>query len=407
MNFDIPEHVEELRTRVRRFMEERVLPAELAYFEQLENADNRWTWPPAMRELRAAAKGEGLWNFPLPESLRGLGLDLCEYAPIAGEIARSPIGTEVFNCYSGTILNARTLDRYASRAVREAYLEPLVAGEIRACISITESGIPASDPTELKLAALGEGDEYVLNGKKDWATGTMQPECEALLVLACTDPEAERHRRHSLIVVPRSAEGVTVGRNQSIFGYDHAPYGHPEVTFDNVRVPADNLLGQEGEGFVLMQGSLGVGRIQLAMGSVGAAERAIAELCQWAEERVVSGRPLADRDVVLQAIADSRIEVDQARQQIYKTAFMLEKYGSKAARGEVAQCKVLAPNMALKVLDRAIQFHGGAGVSFEKPLAEMFAYQRVVRIGEGADEVHRLTIARNELKRQREARLGN
>jgi acyl-CoA dehydrogenase len=404
MNFDIPPQVAELADRARLFMEDHVYPAETTYFEQLEKADNPWTWPPIMRELRERARAEGLWNFPLGKDLGGLDLTLMEYAPIAGIIARSPFGTEVFNCYSGTILNARTLNTYGSPAVKDRYLTRLVNGEIRACISITESGVPASDPTELKLQVRREGDEYILNGKKDWATGAMMPECETLLVLTCTDPDAPRHQRHSMILVPRDSAGLTVGRNQSIFGYNHAPYGHPELIFENVRVPAENLLGNEGEGFLLMQTGLGIGRIQLGMGSVGAAERALGELCKWSEERIISGSPLADRGVVLEAIANSRIEIDQATQQVYKTAYTLEKYGSKAARSEVAQCKVLAPNMALKVLDRAIQFHGGAGVSFEKPLAEMYAYQRTVRIGEGADEVHRLTIAKTELKRQRDYR---
>lgn len=402
MNFDIPDRISELGERARQFMHDCVYPAEKTYFEQLEFGDDPWTWPPVIRELRAKAKSEGLWNFPLPEELGGLGLSLLEYAPIAEIIARSPFGTEVFNCYSGTILNALTIHQYGSAAIRDNYLKRLAAGEIRACISITESGIPASDPTELKMEMRRDGDEFVLNGKKDWATGAMMPECEAILVLGCTDPDGPRHQRHSMILVPRDSKGLTVGRNQQIFGYKHAPYGHPEITFSNVRVPAENLLGAEGEGFLVMQSSLGLGRIQLGMGSVGAAERALRELCQWSEQRIIAGKALAERGVVLEAIANSRIEIDQARQQILKTAYMLEKYGSKAARSEIAQCKVLAPNMALKVLDRAIQFHGGAGLSFEKPLAEMYAYQRTVRIGEGADEVHRLTIAKTELKRQRE-----
>jgi acyl-CoA dehydrogenase len=404
MNFEIPEHIAELQGRTRAFMEAHVYPAEIEYYHQLEETDNPWTWPPVMRELRAKAKESGLWNFALSKDMGGMGLSLLEYAFISGIINRSPIGPEVFNCYSGTIINARTLHTYASPSVREKYLSRLVAGEIRACISITEAGIPASDPTELKMDVRREGDEWVLNGKKDWATGAMQEETDVFLVLGCTAPDAPRHQRHSFIVVPRNAPGMTIGRNQSIYGYNHAPYGHPEITFDNVRVPADHLLGNEGEGFVLMQNTLGVGRVNLTMGAIGAAERALQELCQWSEERIISGTPLAERGVVLEAIANSRIDIDQATAMAYRTAYLLDTYGPKGARSEIAQCKVLAPNMALRVLDRAIQFHGGAGVSFEKPLAEMYAYQRTVRIGEGADEVHRITVAKTELKRQRAER---
>jgi len=404
MNFDIPAHVAELRDRAEQFMEEHVYPAEQTYFHQLETAEDPWKWPPIMRELRAKAKAAGLWNFALSKEIGGLGLSLMEYAPISAIINRSPIGPEVFNCYSGTILNARTLAQFATPAVKEKYLTRLVAGEIRACISITEAGVPGSDPTELKFEARREGDEWVLNGIKDWATGAMQAETEVFLVLCCTAPDAARHARHSFIVVPRGTPGMTIGRNQSIFGYNHAPYGHPEIKFENVRVPAENLLGKEGEGFALMQSSLGIGRVNLTMGAIGAAERALQELCEWAENRIISGAPLADRGVVQEAIANSRIDIDQATALAYKTAFLLEKYGAKAARSEIAQCKVLAPNMALRVIDRAIQFHGGAGVSFEKPLAEMYAYQRTVRMGEGADEVHRITIAKAELKKQREYR---
>jgi len=244
----------------------------------------------------------------------------------------------------------------------------------------------------------------VLNGRKAWATGSMQKECEITLVLARTDPEAPRHARHSIIIVPRHAKGLTVEGYDTIFGYDHAPYGHARLRFENVRVPAENLLGREGEGFTLMQGGIGVGRVALGMGSLGAAERGLYEMCKWGDERVISGQKLAERQVFADAVARSRMEINQFRACIMRTAWLIQKHGMKAARSEVAQCKVLAPNMALAVLDRAIQFLGGVGVSHERPLAEMYAYQRTVRIGEGADEVHRDLIARLELAQQRQAR---
>ena len=239
--------------------------------------------------------------------------------------------------------------------------------------------------------------EYVLNGRKAWATGSMQQDCEITLVLARTTPDAPRHARHSIILVPRHAAGLTVEGYDTIFGYDHAPYGHARLRFENVRVPAGNLLGGEGEGFTMMQGGIGVGRIALAMGSIGAAERGLAEMCRWGDERVISGTKLAERQVFTDAVARSRMEIEQCRAYVMRTAWLIEKHGMKASRSEVAQCKVLAPAMALSVLDRAIQFLGGLGVSHDQPLAEMYAYQRTVRIGEGADEVHRDLIARLEL----------
>ncbi len=404
MNFEFPEKVTELRAVVSRFMEERVFPAEREYFEQLADPRHHWTWTPILRELRAEAKAAGFWNFPLEERLQGRGLSLSEYAPIAETISQTPFGTEVFNCYSGTILNAKLLDQFGGTEVKQQFLEPLVNGDIRACISITEPDVPSSDPTNLKLSALREGDEYVINGRKSWATGMMMRECKVILLLACTDPDAERHRRHSIIVVPNDAAGLTVGKNQSAFGYDHAPFGHPDLRFVNVRVPASNLLHQEGTGFQLMQTGLGFGRVQIGMGSVGAAERAIREMCKQADERIIGGKPLAERGVVADAIARSRIEIELTRLLVLKTAWLLDNYGTKAARSEIAQTKAWAPRMAQQVLDRAIQLHGGEGISNTKPLAEMWAYQRCCRIGEGADEVHLQSVARFEMARQRELR---
>jgi len=404
MQYEQPPHVNELIGRVRSFMEEQVYPAEAVHAAQERAAANRWTWQPVLRELRARAKAQGLWIFPLPKEIGGHGLSLYEYAPLAELMSTSPLGSESFNCYTGTIWYALLIHAHATPAIRERYLPRLLGGSIRAAISITEPDIPGSDPTELKLEARREGDEYVLNGHKAWATGSMQQECEITLVLARTNPDGPRHARHSIILVPRDAPGLSVEGYDSIFGYDHAPYGHARLHFQDVRVPVGNLLGREGEGFILMQGGMGIGRIALAMGSVGAAERALREMCRWGDERVISGQKLSERQTFTDAVARSRMEIEQCRAYVMRVAWMIERHGMKAVRSEVAQCKVLAPAMALGVLDRAIQFHGGIGVSGDRPLAEMYAYQRTVRIGEGADEVHRDLVARHELARQRERR---
>jgi len=404
MDHELPGHIRDLESRVKRFMAEHVYPAEAVHYREEHEAKNRWTWQPVLRELRARAKAEGLWIFPLPTAVGGHGLSLREYAPIAEAMSTSPIGTETFNCYTGTIWYSQLILQHATPAVRDHYLPRLLGGEVRGAITITEPDVPGSDPTELKLEARREGDEYVLNGRKSWATGSMQDECEITLVLACTDPQAPRHARHSIILVPRDSKGLTIEGFDTIFGYDHAPYGHARLRFDNVRVPAAHLLGKQGEGFMLMQGGIGIGRIALAMGSLGAAERALTEMCRWGDERILSGQRLSERQVFADAVARSRMEIDQFRAFVMQTAWRMEHFGMKAVRSEVAQAKALAPQMALAVLDRAIQFHGGAGVSHERPLAEMYAYQRTVRIGEGADEVHRDMIARLEMARQRELR---
>jgi acyl-CoA dehydrogenase len=402
--FETPASIKDLARRVGQFMEQEVYPAEAVYYAQEAASANRWTWQPILRELRAKAKSQGLWIFPMDREVGGMGLSLLDYAPLAEIMSTSPIGTEVFNCYTGMIWYIKLIHDHATAPVKERFLRRLVEGEIRAAINITEPDVPGSDPTDLKFDARREGGEYVLSGRKVWATGSMMKECEATLVLVRTTPDAPRHARHSIIVVPREAPGLTVEGFDTCFGYDHAPYGHARMRFDNVRVPVENLLGKEGEGFAMMQANMGIGRIAIAMGGVGAAERALREMCKWGDERIISGQKLSERGVFVDAVARSRMEIDQMRSHVLRTAWMIDTLGMKAARSEVAQCKVLAPNMALAVLDRAIQFHGGAGVAHDKPLAEMYAYQRVSRIGEGADEVHREFIARLELNRQRELR---
>ncbi len=389
------------------FMVSTVIPAEPTIHHQLSVAKNRWTYPQVMRELRAEAKARGLWLFPLPERLGGRGLSLTEYAPLAERMNWSNYGPDIFNCYSGTISNATILDQAANAGLKDQYLSRLLSGEARSCISITEREVPSSDPTDLKFAVTRDGDDYVLNGVKSWATGATMDECEFILLLGATAPQAARHARHSLILVPANAPGLSKGRIETVMGFDDAPYGHCDLIFSNVRVPVTNRLGNEGEGFALVQATLGVGRIQLGMGCVGAAERALQEMCGWVETRVIGGRPLVERGVVMDAIARSRIEIDQARAFLIHTANLVQTQGIKAARSEVSQAKVLAPEMAVRVIDRAMQFHGGAGFSYDTPLAEMWAHQRTVRIGEGADEVHRELVGKFELSRQRAFRAAS
>jgi acyl-CoA dehydrogenase len=399
--------IEQLVQATERFMLERVIPTEAEHHHQLQAAANRWTYTPIMRTLRAEAKAQGLWNFPLPVEIGGRGLSLTEYAPLCEIMNWCNHGPEIFNCYTGTISNATSMHRVASAELKERYLKPLLAGDIRSCISITERAVPSSDPTDLKFDIRRDGDDYVLNGVKSWATGGAMDECKFYLVLGATDVNAPRHARHSMVLVPREAKGLSLGRIETVMGYDDAPFGHCDLIFDNVRIPVANRLGNEGEGFLMMQSTLGVGRIQLGMGAIGAAERAVREMCRWVETRIIGGRPLSDRQVVTDAIARSRIEIDAARAFIVQTAQRMETLGMKAVRGEIAQLKVLAPQVALSVLDRAMQFHGGAGLSYDTPLPEMWAHMRTVRIGEGADEVHRETVAKLELKRQAEWRAAH
>lgn len=399
--------IEQLVRETEKFMLDRVIPTEAEHHHQLQTASNRWTYTPIMRALRAEARDKGLWLFPMPVELGGRGLTLTEYAPIAEVMNWCNHGPEIFNCYTGTISNGTAMNKHASPALKQQYMAPLLAGDIRSCISITERNVPSSDPTDLQFDIRRDGDNYVLNGVKSWATGGAMDECKFFLVLGATDLSAPRHARHSMVLVPREAKGLTLGRIETVMGYDDAPFGHCDLIFDNVRVPVANLIGTQGEGFLMMQSTLGVGRIQLGMGAMGAAERAMMEMCSWVEKRIIGGRPLVDRQVVTDAIARSRIEIDACRAFILQTARRMETEGMKAVRGEIAQLKVLAPEVALKVLDRAMQFHGGAGLSYDTPLPEMWAHMRTVRIGEGADEVHRETVAKLELRRQAEWRAAH
>lgn len=400
MNFEYTDKVAALRRRLVEFMEEVVYPNEAVYHEHIAQPGQRWTIPPVMDEMKAQAKTADLWNLFLPESEHGAGLTNLEYAPLAEIMGRSPIAPEAFNCAAPDTGNMEVLVRYGSEAHKREWLEPLLAGEIRSAFAMTEPEVASSDATNIQASIVRDGDSYIINGRKWWTSGAMDPRCKILIFMGKTDPEADRHRQQSMILVPMDTPGVTVERPLTVYGYDDAPHGHAEVNFEDVRVPAGNLLLGEGRGFEIAQGRLGPGRIHHCMRLIGLAERALEAMCRRASEREAFGRALAEQGVVREAIADSRIEIEQARLLTLKAADMMDKIGNKGARAEIAMIKVVAPAMALEVIDRAVQVHGGAGVSGDFPLASMWAGARTLRLADGPDEVHRVTVAKLELGRQ-------
>ncbi len=399
MDFDFSPKVTELSSRVVEFMNAHVYPNESAYAEYLDQGESRWVIPPIMEELKEKAREAGLWNLFLPESEHGAGLSNLEYAPLAELMGRSLIGSEVFNCSAPDSGNMEVLARYGNDAQKKTWLAPLLRGEIRSAFAMTEPDVASSDATNIRATIVRDGDEYLINGRKWWTSGAMDPRCRILIFMGKTDPEAERHSQQSMILVPMDAAGVKVVRPLTVYGYDSAPHGHAEMTFEDVRVPAANLLLGEGRGFEIAQGRLGPGRIHHCMRLIGLAERALEKLCMRASERVAFGKPLAAQGVVREAIANSRIEIDQARLLTLKAADMMDKVGNKAARAEIAMIKVIAPSMALRVIDRAVQVHGGAGVSDDFGLAAAWAGARTLRLADGPDEVHRVSIAKLELAR--------
>lgn len=399
MDFDYSPKVRELQERLAAFMQDRVYPRERDYADAVAAADTRWTVPPLMEELKAEAREAGLWNLFLPDSEYGAGLSNLEYAPLAEIMGRSPIAPEIFNCSAPDTGNMEVLVRYGSDSQKKAWLEPLLAGEIRSAFAMTEPDVASSDATNIRSTIRRDGDEYVIDGHKWWTSGAMDPRCRILIFMGKTDPDAERHRQQSMILVPMDAPGVEVVRPLSVYGYDDAPHGHAEMRFSGVRVPADHLLLGEGRGFEIAQGRLGPGRIHHCMRLIGMAERALEAMCRRAAGREAFGRPLADQGVVREAIADSRIDIEQARLLTLKAADMMDKVGNKRARAEIAMIKVVAPSMALRVLDRAVQVHGGAGVSDDFPLAAAWAGARTLRLADGPDEVHRAAVAKLELGR--------
>lgn len=399
MEFEFSDKVKSYQEKLTAFMEKHIYPNEKVYKEQLDETDRFSVIPPILEELKQRAKDEGLWNLFLPNSEYGPGLSNVEYAPLCEIMGRSYLAPEVFNCAAPDTGNMETLVRYGSQEQKEKWLTPLLAGEIRSCFSMTEPDVASSDATNIRASIIRDGDEYVINGTKWWSSGAGDPRCKIAIVMGKSDPEAPKYKQQSMILVPLDTPGVKIKRMLSVFGYDHAPHGHAEIEFDNVRVPASNILLGEGRGFEIAQGRLGPGRIHHCMRTIGAAERALEILCKRVLERETFGKKLADQGVIQEWIANARIDIEQARLLTLKAAYMMDKVGNKEAKTEIAMIKVVAPNMALNIIDKAIQALGGAGVSDDFPLASSWANIRTLRLADGPDEVHRRQIARLELKK--------
>jgi acyl-CoA dehydrogenase len=398
MQFEHTAKVKELQAKLTAFMDEHVYPNERRWHEEI-GTGNRWQPSAIVEELKTKARRAGLWNLFLPDREFGAGLTNLEYAPLCEIMGRSPMAPEVFNCSAPDTGNMEVLAQYGTPEQKERWLKPLLAGEIRSCFAMTEPDVASSDATNIQSSIARDGDHYVINGRKWWSSGAGDPRCKIVIFMGKTDPQAETHRQQSMILVPLETPGVKIKRMLTVFGYDHAPHGHAEVTYENVRVPASNLLLGEGRGFEIAQGRLGPGRIHHCMRLIGLAERAVELMCKRVKERVAFGKRIADQGTIRADIADSRIEIEQARLLTLKAAAMMDTAGNKAARAEIAMIMVVAPNMALRVLDRAIQAHGGGGVSGDFPLAEAWASARTLRLADGPDEVHRESIAKLELKK--------
>ena len=404
MDFSYSDKVRELQQRLGAFMDQYVYPAEgVAHAELEENrrAGNPWQVLKTLEALKRKAKEHQLWNLFLPESGHGAGLTNLEYAPLCEIMGRSHLAPEVFNCSPPDTGNMEVLARYATPAQQKQWLEPLLEGRIRSAFAMTEPAVASSDATNISASIVRDGDSYVINGRKWWTTGAGDPRCEIIIFMGKTNPDAARHSQQSMILVPMKTHGVKVLRTLTVFGYDEAPQGHGEVDFDNVRVPAENLLLGEGRGFEIAQGRLGPGRIHHCMRLIGLAERALESLCRRATSRVAFGKKVSEQGVTLERIAESRIAIDQARWLVLHAAYMMDTVGNRAAKQEIAMIKVAAPNMACKVIDWAMQVHGGGGVSGDFNLAAAYANARTLRFADGPDEVHREQIAKLELARYR------
>ena len=397
MNFEFSDEVKGLQHRLQAFLDEHIYPNEQRFYDEIEQ--NRWSPTRIIEELKPKARAAGLWNLFLPDSEHGAGLTNLEYAPLCEMMGGSVMAPEAFNCSAPDTGNMEVLTRYGTPEQKERWLKPLLAGEIRSCFAMTEPAVASSDATNIQSSIVRDGNEYVVNGRKWWASGAGDPRCKIAIFMGKTDPSAPLHKQQSMILVPIDARGVKIERLLTVFGYDHAPHGHGEITFENVRVPVSNILLGEGRGFEIAQGRLGPGRIHHCMRCIGVAERALETMCKRVQSRVAFGKPLAEQGTIRADIAISRMEIEQARLLTLKAAYMMDAVGNKVARSEIAMIKVVAPNVALRVLDRAIQVHGGAGVSQDTFLADAWAKVRTLRLADGPDEVHTETIAKLELKR--------
>lgn len=386
----------DLLARLRAFMAEHIYPNEKLYYQQKAEGD-RWAPVPLVDELKAKAKAEGLWNLFLPESRHGAGLTNLEYAPLCEEMGRVHFSPQVFNCQAPDTGNMETLERFGTEEHKQRWLEPMLDGRMRSSFVMTEPGVASSDATNIESSIVRNGDEYVINGRKWWISGIGERDCQILIFMGKTDPTAEKHKQQSMILIPRDTPGITVVRPMTLFGYDDAPHGHMEMIFDNVRVPASNMLLGEGRGFEIAQARLGPGRIHHCMRQIGMAERALEAMCKRVKSRVAFGKPLAEQGVIIERIANSRILIDQARLLTLHAAHKMDTVGNKAAKAEIGMIKVAAPNMACQVIDWAIQAHGAAGLSQDFFLAEYYAHARKIRFADGPDEVHRHQIGRLEL----------
>lgn len=394
---------EQLRQELLKFMDDYVYPAEQAVKEYKETASDRWTIPPIIEELKQKAKAQGLWNLFLDHPEYGAGLSNYEYSHLCEIMGRSLIAPEIFNCNAPDTGNMEVFVKYGTDEQKKQWLEPLLNGDIRSCFSMTEPDVASSDATNIQSSIVRDGDEYVINARKWWTTGAMDPRCSIAIVMGKTDPDAEKHKQQSMILVPFDTPGVKIVRPLTVFGYDDAPQGHAEVHYENVRVPASNMLLGEGRGFEIAQGRLGPGRIHHCMRAIGAAERALELLCRRAESRVAFGSTLAEKDVIKEIIAESRIEIEQARLLTLNAAHKIDEHGAKAARKEIAMIKIAAPRVSINVIDRAMQVFGGAGLTEDFPLAEHYANARTLRLVDGPDQVHLRDVGRLELREQLKA----
>ncbi len=397
MDFSFSDKVKDLQRRLQAFMDEYVYPNEQRFLDEIER--DRWSPTRVIEELKPKARAAGLWNLFLPDQKYGAGLTNLEYAPLCEIMGRSVMAPEVFNCSAPDTGNMEVLARYGTEEQKERWLKPLLAGQIRSCFAMTEPAVASSDATNIEASIVREGDEYRVHGRKWWASGAGDPRCKIAIFMGKTNPAAPAYQQQSMVLVPMDAAGVKIKRLLTVFGYDHAPHGHGEISFENVRVPLSNMLLGEGRGFEIAQGRLGPGRIHHCMRCIGVAERALETMCKRVQARVAFGKPLAEQGTIRADIAHSRMEIEQARLLTLKAAYMMDTVGNKAARAEIAMIKVVAPNVALRVLDRAIQAHGGAGVSQDTVLASAWANVRTLRLADGPDEVHTEAIAKLELRK--------